>query len=48
MKSRRYDLTREEVVVAWKAVRRAAGSEGIDGKSIAQIETRLPTSAVFE
>ena len=41
MKSRRYDLTREEVVVAWKAVRRAAGSEGIDGKSIAQIETRL-------
>jgi RNA-directed DNA polymerase len=39
--SNRYDLTQEEVGIAWKAVRRAAGSPGIDGKSIKQIEVRL-------
>lgn len=39
--STRYDITREEVELAWKAVRSAAGAPGIDGKSIKQIEERL-------
>lgn len=39
--STRYDITQEEVKVAWKAVRSAAGAPGIDGKSIKQIEEKL-------
>ena len=39
--STRYDITREEVKVAWKAVRSAAGSPGIDNVSIKQVEERL-------
>lgn len=39
--SKRYEIDREEVSEAWKAVRRAAGGAGIDGKTIEQIEEKL-------
>lgn len=38
--SNRYDLTKEEIGIAWKAVRRAAGSPGFDGISIKQVEEK--------
>lgn len=39
--STRHEITQEEIGMVWKAVRRAAGSPGIDGKSILDIEERL-------
>ncbi|WP_342270011.1 reverse transcriptase domain-containing protein [Rickettsia endosymbiont of Orchestes rusci] len=39
--SKRYNITQEEVDEAWKAVRRAGGGCGIDGKSIKQVEEKL-------
>lgn len=39
--SKRYHITQEEVYEAWEAVRRAAGSEGLDGKTIKDVTTKL-------
>lgn len=39
--SRQYDVTREEVEAAWKAVRRAGGRAGHDGQTIEDIEKDL-------
>jgi RNA-directed DNA polymerase len=39
--SKQYNITQEEVAIAWKAVRQAAGSSGVDGKSILQVEAKL-------
>jgi RNA-directed DNA polymerase len=39
--SKRYNITQEEIGLAWRAVRRAAGSPGIDGRTINQIEEKL-------
>lgn len=38
---KQYNITQEEIVIAWKAVRRAGGSPGIDNESIEQIEPKL-------
>ena len=39
--SKSYDVSREEVDNAWKAVRKADGTAGFDGKSIEEVEANL-------
>jgi group II intron reverse transcriptase/maturase len=39
--SKTYDLTKEEVANAWNSVKRAKGSEGIDGTTIKSFEENL-------
>lgn len=39
--SRLYNITREEVLTAWKAVKRAGGGCGYDGKTLKDIENNL-------
>jgi RNA-directed DNA polymerase len=39
--SRLHNVTREEVEIAWKAVRRAGGSAGYDGQTIEDVEREL-------
>jgi len=40
-KARSLNITREEVDAAWKAVSRAAGGSGLDGKTIEQVKLKL-------
>lgn len=39
--SKKYHITQEEVLESWKAVKRAAGGPGLDGKTIQQVEENL-------
>jgi len=39
--SKRYEISREEVEVSWKAVQRADGCPGYDGKTIDQVAEKL-------
>ncbi len=39
--SKSFNITKEEVAEAWKAVKQAAGGAGLDNKTIAQVESNL-------
>jgi len=39
--SKIYHITQEEMQTAWKAVKRAAGGAGLDGRTIEQVEEKL-------